>query len=116
MVLKKDHLITVLPYLGREFKISFEVYLSSFASVDWVNVIHFTTGGNDRNYGYRIPAIFVTKYNQFHIICSLNGITNKQFVTKPQPLKKWIPLIITQKPSNGKVNLHVGVKDTLLNH
>ena len=115
LVLKKGHLITVLPYLGREFKISFEVYLSSFSSADWASVIHFTTGGNSKYYGERNPAIWVTKYKQFHVTCSLNGVPNKWFMTGPQPLKTWIPIIITQKPSNGEVNLQ-GFKETLLNH
>ena len=88
------------------------MYLSSFASVDWSSVIHFTTGGNYLYYGERIPGIWVSKDKNFHIACSLNGVPNKWFVTEPQPLKTWIPIIITQKPSNGKVSQQ---GDTLCN-
>ena len=50
-------------------------------------------------------GIWVTKEKTFSTAYSLNGNPNKWFFTEPQPLKTWIPIIISQKPSNGKVSL-----------
>ena len=77
LVLKRNQLITVVPYIGREYFISFELYLNSYQPHQWANVIHFTRGGNYGTYGDRNPAIWIRKDKRMHIVSSIAGIHNE---------------------------------------
>ena len=101
LVLKKNQLLTVLPYIGKEYIVNFELYLNSYPTVDWTSVLHFTKSGNIETYGDRNPAVQVSghkdHYRLLHICSGIDGIVNMWHdPQKIYPLKKWIKIEISQ--------------------
>jgi len=99
--LKSDQLITVVPYIGREYNVSFELYLNKYQTEDWLSVLHFTTSGNSESYGDRNPAVWVgghrDHHRQLHVSSSIDGTTNMWIKSdKIYPLKTWIKIRISQ--------------------
>ena len=102
LLLKKNQLITVVPYIGREYFISFELYLNSYQPHNWASVIHFTRSGNYGNYGDRNPAIWITKKKRIHLVSSIAG--NHHYhknIPVVFPLKTWFPVTIRQYLEDG---------------
>ena len=105
MVLKKDNLITELPYLWREFKISFDVLISKFIG-NWQSIIHFTINGDNSQIGDRIPGVWISSSQDFHICQALNG--NKKCYTGIKTVvDKWINVEISQTLLNNKAGRQV---------
>merc|ERR1712034_223769 len=64
----RNKVIAELPYIGKQYKISFEVLISKFEfSQDYLNIIHFTLGQDAAVYGDRVPAVWIYKDKVFHI-------------------------------------------------
>ena len=66
----------LFPFLGREFTISFDLYLEPKNLNYWKSVIHFTTGTDPS----RIPAIFIHGRNHFAIVMQKISHTSKTWV------------------------------------
>ena len=101
--LKPDYLVTVLPSLGSEFKIRFDLLINNFQSSTWYSVLLFTV---DRGlpgsikYGERHPGIFV-KDGHIYIKAAVNG--NSNYLKRFQiVVDKWMHLKIVQKVLNNK--------------
>ena len=96
----QNHKITVLPYLGREFRIQFKMVIQP-RSTGWRSVLHFTTGGNFP----RIPAVFIGDNNllNIHHIHNLRDQkltnNNKKVVKHNKP----VGIEIRQELRNDKV-------------
>ena len=60
VTLAKNTLITELPYIGKEYSVSFEVFINKMPTEPYQNVIHLSTGENVAAMGSRIPAVWVT--------------------------------------------------------
>ena len=65
----RDSLLTVLPHMAKEWKITFEVNPTHFRWNGWKSVLHMTTGGK----GDRVPAIWFHKTRGIHISIALDG-------------------------------------------
>ena len=105
LVLEKDHLITVLPFIGFQYMISFELYISSYGSQPWYSVIHFTHNGNHGFYGDRTPAIWIYREKKVVVASSVNGDPSYHFYGHTiYPLKTWIPVVVSQTMVDKKVN------------
>jgi len=101
LVLKQNHLITVVPFIGREYSVSFEFYLNSYQDHDWNNILHFTRSANIHSYGDRHPAVWVAgnkdHYRLLHVASSVDGNRNMWINSqKIYPLRTWIPIEISQ--------------------
>lgn len=74
----KNRLLAVFPRLGKEWIVSFTLRLTSLsASSKLCSIIHVTQNG-DKNYGDRIPAVFLFSKNEpafksIRIITSRDG-------------------------------------------
>jgi len=81
MAIEKSKLVTTLPSIGKEYRISFDLLVAKHTSgnVWWRNVIHLTTGGNDGTYGFRTPGVWIFKTNKLHVSSALNGNHNSYF-------------------------------------
>ena len=102
--LKKNNLVTELPYIGKEYKISFDLFVTKFGAEDYQSVIHFTTSGNAEKYGDRTPGVWMCKTKKLHISSALNGNVNN-FYDDPtvQEEQKWINVEISQTLMDNKV-------------
>ena len=61
--MKRNRKNDVFAVLSREFKITFDLMLTSPATHEWGSVLHFTTGGDYP----RIPAVFISRENKLHV-------------------------------------------------
>ena len=102
--LKKNQLITVVPYIGREYTITFDLYLNSYQYHNWSSILHFTRSGDYGNYGDRNPAVWISDH-RIHVFSSIDG--NPNYNKDPQrlffPLKTWFPVTISQNLMGKKV-------------
>ena len=106
LVLQKDHLITVLPFIGTQYKITFDVYISSYGKEPWSSIIHFTHNGNAETYGDRTPGIWISHEKKVHVASAISGVTNYYIDSQTiYPLKTWIPFEVSQTLVDKKVNL-----------
>ena len=108
MVLEKNQLLTVLPYIGREYIVTFELFINNYTTADWASILHFTTSGNAESYGDRNPAVWLSghkdHYRLIHISSSIDGNTNMWIDPKKiYPLKTWIKIKISQTLIDNEV-------------
>ena len=91
--LQKARVIAHKNILPRGWSIRF--LISPFGTVNgWSNVLHATVGGNNGNYGDRIPAIwFHSRSTRLHICSAVNG--NKNYCYNSHPLSKTYFSIVT---------------------
>ena len=109
MALKKNNLVDVMPYMGREYEVSLDFYISKFGTAAdfYQSVIHFTTSNNADMYGARCPAVWVgpQKNKKLHVASALNGNANLYYdLDYPLKIGKWINLEISQKLVMDKVS------------
>merc|ERR1719430_1167536 len=101
--LEKNKKLDELPYIGKEFSISFELFLDTYpaAEVPWANILHLTIGGNSENMGDRIPGLWITPGKELHVASAISGNSNNfdNFVIETG---KWMKLEINQKVVDGK--------------
>ena len=102
---KADRLVKTLPTLGKEYRVSFDIFINSF-NTGWESVLHLTATGKDCcNYGDRVPAVFINGGSKkFHISSALNGNGNSYY-NVPSSLRtgEWINVEISQSLINNKV-------------
>ena len=92
--LKKSNLVAVLPKLGKQFYIFFQIKLNSF-SHGYRSVIHLTLGEDNVKYGDRIPGVWIYE-QKLYVAFAINGNKNEYFYSKPLSLNQWISVQISQ--------------------
>ena len=76
MGIRINNLVTTLPFIGKEYKISFDLFVSKFHVCGYYrSIIHFTTGINYGMYGDITPEIWVNR-KKLHIVSPVNGNHN----------------------------------------
>ena len=105
LTLKKSNLIADIPYIGKEYRVSFDVVLESqIITQDFVSILHITTGEDDSNVGSRIPGVWLTKDKTLLISSTLNGNYNYVVNTDdPLPEGQWTTVEILQVLHKGWV-------------
>ena len=72
MGIRINNLVTTLLFIGKEYKISFDLLVSKFqVSGYYRSIIHFTTGINHGKHGDRTPGIWIIS-NKLHSASPLN--------------------------------------------
>merc|ERR1719431_1706646 len=73
--LEKNKQLDELPYIGKEFSVSFELFLDNYpaADVPWATVLHLTLGENDAKMGDRAPAVWVTPGKEICVTHAISG-------------------------------------------
>ena len=90
-----------VPFLGKEFVVSFELFINKLAGDHWQNVIHVTTDGNNAKMGDRIPGVWILGGRYLAVISAING-TNEWKNVGTVEENKWIKVDISQKPTADK--------------
>ena len=101
--LKRSSLLTTIPSLGREYSISFEIYMNDWGRAIYSSIIHFTVNGNHGLYGDRIPAVWIMKTKEIHIAQNIDGNLNHWFNVKNFELNNWNKIQFIQELKDGKV-------------
>ena len=99
---KRSQLLTILPRLGRQFKLSYEFKITEYGytSYYYYAAVHMSTGSNTGSYGSRMPyvAYYGTKVK---VYAAISGEENsvKSF---PRSLKnEWTTIEISQQKKDG---------------
>jgi len=107
--IKKNRELTELPFIGKDYDVSFELKITKFGTDAFQSVLHLTLG-EDHGNGHRIPGVWVTAEKKLFISSSVSGNANKED-TVPKELEagKWIKVHISQKLVDGKYMYEVKV-------
>ena len=102
--LAKNVELIELPSVGKEFSVSFGLFINKIGTNPWQNVIHLTAGGDNNQMGHRIPGVWVTPAKKLCVASGINGNKNEnKFVKENVEENKWYNIVITQKLVEGKV-------------
>ena len=91
-----------VPFLGKEFSISFELFINKLKTVPWESIIHLTTDGNIGKMGERIPGVWVKDGKQLFVAFAISGEDNRHKAVVALEENKWIKVEISQKPTADK--------------
>ena len=99
--LAADSLLTTLPNLTKEWRVSFEVKPTDYSFTGYANVLHLTIGGkglgSTAKVGDRTPCIWIHKTRGVVISSARNGKVayTKSFKSLP-PLGEWTSIEVSQ--------------------
>ena len=98
IALEKNALLTDLPVLAKEWRVSFEIKPTSYNYNGYAQVLQMTTGGKKGKIGDRTPALWIHKTKGVYIATTLNGKPNEGhfFKTKKPSLNEWTSVEISQ--------------------
>lgn len=91
--IEKDNLLGTLPFLGKQFRIVFDLFVSSFSRPS--NILHFTIGGNG-GHGDRTPAFFRTENERIYIASAINGTSSGIYIDETLPVGQWNKIEMSQ--------------------
>eukprot|EP00091_Calanus_sinicus_P012101 TRINITY_DN2742_c0_g1_i2.p1 TRINITY_DN2742_c0_g1~~TRINITY_DN2742_c0_g1_i2.p1 ORF type:complete len:262 (-),score=44.39 TRINITY_DN2742_c0_g1_i2:443-1228(-) len=100
----------MMDYIGKEYKISFEVFITKTGADAFHSVIHFTIGGNADQYGDRTPAVWITNTRTMVIASAVSGNLNTNWNFAGIPEQKWIKVEISQTLVEGKYMFEASVE------
>ena len=103
--ISKNNQRFLLDFLDKEYKISFEVFISQVKTDLFQSVIHFTLGGNHDKYGDRIPAVWISNNKAVHIASAISGNKNSHDKVCCVKEGKWTKIEISQTMRGSKVQL-----------
>ena len=98
-MLKRNSLLTTLPTLGKEWKVSFEFNPTNYNQRGFAQVLQMTIGGKSGNVGDRTPGLWLHKTRGVYIVTTLNGRPNvgKNFRSMKPPVGEWTTIEISQE-------------------
>ena len=93
----KDSLLTTLPKLTKQWKVSFEVNPSDFKYTGYASLLHMTIGGNRGQVGDRSPAIWLHKTRGVLVSSAIDGKVAYSKTVKPLPAAgEWTKIEVSQ--------------------
>ena len=99
--LSQNQLLTTLPKMTKEWKVSFQVKPTDYSFSGYANVIHLTIGGKglggNAKVGDRTPIVWIHKTHGVVISSALNGKASysKKFASFP-PVGEWTTIEVSQ--------------------
>ena len=104
-MIERGRLIDTVEAWGPLFKISFDLFITSFGPSEWGSILSFKGNGgtnNCCNNGDRVPIVQLHNNGELFFINSINGNGNAYFHTAVD-LNKWYKIEIEQTRIDGKV-------------
>ena len=93
----KDALLTTLPKLTKEWKVSFEVNPTDYKYTGYASLLHMTIGGNRGQVGDRSPAIWLHKTRGVLVSSAIDGKVAYSKTVKPLPAAgEWTRIEVSQ--------------------
>ena len=116
----KDNLLTTIPTLTKEWKVSFQVKPTDYDFSGYANVIHMTIGGkglgSNAKVGDRTPIVWIHKTRGVMISSALNGKAayTKTYKVIP-PVGEWTKIEVSQTLIESKYiySISIGEKNVL---
>ena len=97
--LKRNTLLTTIPKLGKEWRLSFEIWPTKYHNGD-ATLIHLTTANKSsyERHGDRIPLIFFSKKKEVYVASSINEDPNyRKVITPLTAIKQWTKIEVSQQ-------------------
>ena len=94
---RKDNLYETFFDWGRDFSIEFSFKYIKEYKENWLNLFHFTTGGNHDDHSSRIPALFIRNSNELILSSGTTGDDNYVIDLGTVPLGVWQNVVIEQR-------------------
>ena len=96
--LKRSSLLTTLPTLNKEWKVSFEFKATSYKHRAYAQILQLTIGSKSGSIGDRTPALWIHKSRGVYLVTTLNGKPNagKYFRTSKPSINAWNTVEIAQ--------------------
>ena len=105
LTIERGRLLETVESWGPFFRISFDLFISSFGPSEWSSILSFKGNGgtsNCCNNGDRVPIVQLRKNGQLYFINSVNGNGNAYFHTAVET-NKWYKIEIEQTMIDEKV-------------
>ena len=102
-LLKKSSLLTTLPILPKEWRLTFEINPKSYAS-SYSQVLQISKGGKVGQIGDRTPSLWFHKSRGIYLVTALSGKANvgKFFRNSLPRVGEWTRLVISQAKVGSK--------------
>ena len=96
--LVKGKLLSTIPALGKQWRVSFEVFPENFNQKGLGSVLHLMTGEKGTKFGKRIPAVWIHRNERILVSTTLGKklIFNKRFRSSVLKIGKWTKLEVSQ--------------------
>ena len=97
--LVKGKLLTSIPVLGKQWRVSFEVFPENFDHTGLASILHLRTGEHRNKFGRRIPAVLIQRNKRVLVSTALGKklIFTKRFRSKNGPaLRNWTKIEVGQ--------------------
>ena len=115
-LLKQNTLLTTLPTLTKEWRVSFEFNPKNYDYRGYAQILQMTIGGKDGNVGDRTPSLWIHKTRGVYISTTLNGEADvgKLFRTKKPRINEWTTVEISQARKGSKYMFSLVIKGETL--
>ena len=109
--LVRDNLLTTLPSLGKEWRVTHEFRPTDYSAKGWTNSLHLTTEGNKK----RMPAIFFHASKGMVVAFPKDNSSNTKHYIKEDDrpaINEWTRIKIAQELLKGKymITITIGCK------
>ena len=119
--LSKDSLLTTLPKMTKEWKVSFEIKPTDYSFGGYSNVLHLTIGGkglgSSAKVGDRVPAIWIHKTRGVIVSSARNGRAAYTTTIKGlfPPTGKWTAIEVSQSLVGSKYIYEISIAGKTVN-
>ena len=107
LTIERGRLLETVESWGPFFRISFDLFISSFGPSTWSSILSFKGNGGTSNCcdnGDRVPIVQLRKNGKLYFISSVNGNGNTAFHTASAvDSNQWLEIEIEQTKMDGKV-------------
>ena len=96
--LMKRKLLGTIPALGKQWRVSFEVFPESFNHKGLASVLHMMTGEKANKFGKHIPAVWIHRSKAIFVSTSLGKkpTFTRRFRSKALALRTWTQIEVSQ--------------------
>ena len=96
--LVKGKLLTTIPALGKQWRVSFEVFPENFNHKGLASVFHMMTGEKENKFGKHIPAVWIHRSKAIFVSTSLGKkpTFTRRFRSKALALRTWTQIEVSQ--------------------
>ena len=115
-LLERNTLLTTLPTLTKEWRVSFEFKPNSYNQRGLAQILQMTIGDKSGNIGDQTPALMIHKTKGVYISTTLDGKASvgKYFKTKKPPINKWTSVEISQAKKRSNYIFSLVIKGETL--
>ena len=104
--LMKRKLLGTIPALGKQWRVSFEVFPENFNHKGLASVLHMMTGEKGNRFGKHIPAVWIHRSKAIFVSTSLGKkpTFTRRFRSKALALRSWTQIEVSQ---SGREENHI---------